>query len=101
MARKKEKEKMTVEYDPLLEQLLIENNFTCLNISDIFIGLSYTHSYINRRDLFHRINKINISYEKCCIFSLPGNRRDGKMHLYCIPLSSDEIRRIIKLKAFL
>jgi hypothetical protein len=92
-----------VKYDPDLTQLLIDNRFTCENMVDICPPPDSIVWIMHRNEKMNFVNAMQDCKQDQvgCIFTFPGNRRDGMMYVYYSTYTADEIRRIIALKAFL
>ena len=106
--KKEEKEdaRELIEYDVELHDFLLKNNFTYKNLPDhastfMIEEIQYVSREISKvMTMVNSIRTINKG-KSGCIFTLPGNRRDNHMYMYYSSLSKDDIRKIIKMKAFL
>jgi hypothetical protein len=90
----------TVEYDESLGNLLTQYNFDAVNITDICKS-GLTICLTDRKNIFHYVKVFQADHKTGCVFALPSNRRDNSCYVIYSPMSSEEIRRIIELRAFL
>lgn len=98
---------MTPVFDESLCEFLLQHKFSIKNIEDILgtdtgigplIHYRYNTSAIYVPTL---VDNFKQRFTGGCIFTLPSGRRDAKRYVIWSKLSSDEIRRIAKLSAFL
>jgi hypothetical protein len=95
---------MSLEYDETLRAFLLENGFTFKNVMDIGITNALVMRHIRRYDTQGTIASFQRHWPEDkagTIFTLPGGRRDNMEYLYMTRMTSQEIRRIVAMKAFL
>ena len=82
MATEEEKEEIIseAEYDPSLRKLLIDNHFTFKNIVDICPPPNSKVARVSILKMDAKIQEGKGLYKTGCIFTLPGNRRDGMLY---------------------
>lgn len=88
------------KYDPNLQKLLTNNHFTYKWMADICPPPDSRVNVVHKNSVKEMIENMEQTYENGCIFTLPGERRDGMMYVYYSTFSSDEIRKIVALKIF-
>lgn len=87
-----------IEYDETLTSLLVENGFNRQNINNL---VPTTRFYSNAKEIPTIINSIRINFKGGCIFKLPSGKRNNMFFIYHTTATPEEIRRRLKLKAFL
>lgn len=90
----------TAEYDKSLKDSLLQHGFDCENILDL-CRTGLLSCKIRRDRILVAVESFQKEHKTGCIFMLPSNRRDNSCYVYYSPMSSDEIRRTLALKAFL
>lgn len=99
--------KNEAEYDPSLTQFLIDNGFTNKLVPLIPLRGSWVLPADPKCPDCHNVTdtvrEMRQMFESGCIFTLPGNLGLGPWvdYVFYTPISSDEIRRKVALKAFL
>jgi hypothetical protein len=88
----------TDEYDELLQDFLLQNGCNIDNITDVCRS-GVVRKVIDKRWILEEIRLWQA--KSGCLFTLPGKRRDNHCYLCWSPMSSNEIRRTVALKAFL
>lgn len=114
MADKQEKEKIqeiriAPSFDDSLCVFLLKNRITIKNIDDILgpdngIGIPhYRYGGINNFNIPQFVESFKTQFFGMggCIFTLPSGRRDATSWVIWSKYYSEEIRRIVSLKAFL
>lgn len=114
MADKQEKEKVqeirvAPSFDESLHDFLLKNRITIKNIDDILglddgIGIPhYRYGGVSNFNIPKFVESFKTQFVGMggCIFILPSGRRDAKSWVIWSKYSSEEIRRIVNLKAFL
>lgn len=86
------------EYDESLTLLLVENGFNHKNIRNL---TPVTRVYSFAQNIPAAVNMLKEQFKDGCIFSLSSGRRNNMFFVYHTPVSPDEIRRRLELKAFL
>lgn len=87
------------EYDETLTSLLLEHGFDYKNIYNLAIPVSRFYSSLH--NLYMTINAIKRNLKGGCIFKLSSERENNMFFVFYTAVSSNEIRRRLKLKAFL
>jgi hypothetical protein len=110
MADDQKEEDKKPEIDQSLGVFLMKNRF---NIKNIHTILEFHKEILNGNPIAFRMENTQLKFipyvvnsqqelfTKGCIFILPSGRRDGKSYVIWSQLSSEEIKRIVALKAFL
>ena len=109
MACQKEEKEIIITpiFDESLRGFLLEHKITIKNVNSILnsndgIGLSYyKYGNVSNFNMQAVITSFQTQLTGGCIFTLPGTRKDGKSCIIWSKYSSEEIRRIVKMKAFL
>lgn len=92
-------------FDDSLGAFLLKHKFTHKNIDSILgpdtgVGIPHYRAATSRRFGAAVIDSLKSRFNGGCIFVLSTGRRDGT-NVYWSKFSSDEIRRMVAMKAFL
>lgn len=99
-----------IKYHHDLCDTLLKYGFNSFNIKELSNDIEQRGSGLTRFSnpennqnhiLNDMIQLLNIKCDEACIFTLPGNRRDGKHNLYYINCNKEKFLRMIELRAFL
>ena len=89
-----------IEYDPTIQALLVENNCGGLNHNVLGIKCFFT---CKNEMIIEAITWIEDKYpnENGCVFTFPNRINNSRTNVHFSSLSKEEIRKVIKLRAFI